>query len=320
MQRNSITHSRRPRDATKAAFFDLAVDAGWLVATRGWPDFFLQKGDRIIAVQTIPVGRRKLRQNDADLQGILSELGVPCFAWSPDLGLAEGRGKGGGEVEIIERETTARALDEFAVSLPKGKLDVGESEGTEAGAGTPAAPLEAAPPLPSRSETSSQVDAVWAVYVAVMSPRQQQVGDDERLVIRAALKVATVEELVICIRACEASDFHMKRGVHVNRKGERYKSIAKILKPRPRREETQRSRIDWWLDRANAAGVAGFPSADAAIVSQRQVEVQRGHHSDDPEMVRKANDAEAWLATHGIETVRRRADGYPVFRRVAGGE
>jgi hypothetical protein len=311
-----IAHDRRPRDATRAAFYDLAEDAGWKVATRGWPDFLLQKDDRIIAVQTIPTGRRKLRQNDAVLQGILTELGVPCFAWSPDLGLAEGRGKGGREVEIVERETTARALDHFSVSLSKRKLDTGESEGIDAGAGTPAAPLEAAPPLPSRSETSSQVDAVWGAYVAVMKPRQQQVGDDERLVIRAALKVATVEELVTCIKTCEASDFHMKRGQHVNRKGERYKSIAKILKPRPRREETQRSRIDWWLDRANAAGVAGFPSADTAIVSQRQVEVQRGHHSDDPEMVRKANDAEAWLATHGIETVRRRADGYPTFRRI----
>lgn len=318
MQRNSIKHCTRPRDTTKAAFYDLAEDAGWSVATRGWPDFFLQKGDRVIAVQAIPTGQRKLRQNDAVLQGILNELGVPCFAWSPDLGLAAGGGGFGGRgVEIIERETTARALDELSVSLPKELLDQGGSEGD---ARTPAEPLEAAPSLPSQSETSSQVDRVWAAYVAVMKPRQQQVGDDERLVIRAALKVATPEELITCIEECERSDYHMKRGQYINRKGQAYKSLAKILKPRPRREETQRSRIDWWLDRANDSGVAGFPSADHAIVSQRQVEVQRGHHSDDPEMVRKANDAEAWLATHGIETVRRRADGYPTFRRVTGDE
>jgi len=327
MQRDPITHGRRPRNSVQAAFFDLAVEAGWSVATRGWPEFFLQKDDRIICVQTIPTGRRKLRANDACLQGILNDLGVPCFAWSPDLGLATGEGGQGGEVEIVERDTTARALDEESVVIPKGIARQGGSRGGDSGADgdgatepqtASAGAPEAATLLPSRSEVSAAIDRVWAAYVAVMDPRQKQVGDDERLVIRAALKVATPEELIVCIVTCEESDYHMKRGQHANRKGGPYKSLAKILKPRPRREETQRSRIDWWLDRANSSGVAGFPSADAAIVGQRQLEVQRGHQSDDPEMVKKADDAEAWLATHGIETVRRRSDGYPTFRRVEG--
>jgi hypothetical protein len=163
------------------------------------------------------------------------------------------------------------------------------------------------------------IDDVWAAYVRVMSPRRKEAGDDDRLVIRNALKVASPQELIVCIEACNASDYHMKRGRHVERAGGKYNALSKILKPRPRREETQRSRIDWWLDRANAAGVAGFPSADDAIVGQRQVEVQRGHQSGDPEMVRKAQEAEAWLGEHGIETVRRE-DGYPTFRRTGKGD
>jgi len=160
------------------------------------------------------------------------------------------------------------------------------------------------------------IDRVWAVYVAVMNPRHKEAGEDDRLIIRAALKAGTPEELMTCIQTCEQSDFHMKRGQHAARKGGKHNALGKILKPRPRYEETQRSRIDWWLDRANPAAVAGFPSADAAIVSQRQVEVQRGHQSGDSEMVKKGEDAEAWLATHGFETVRRRSDGFPTFRRI----
>lgn len=324
MQRDSITNGRRPRNPTQAAFFDLAVEAGWLVATNGWPEFLLQQEDRIICVQTIPPGRQKFRQKDAVLQGILSDLGVPCFGWSADLGLiAGGEGGKGGGVEIVERDTTARALDENAVSLEEKSSRRRGSQGERAAA--PAAPqeaLEAAPTSPSRSETSRRIDRVWTAYVAAMKPRTTAAGEGERLIIRAALKVATPEELILCIETCAASDYHMKRGQYAGRRGGKYNALGTILKPRPRFEETQRSRIDWWLDRAeeNSSGVAGFPSADAAIVGQRQVEVQRGHRSDDPETVKKAKDAEAWLATHGIETVRREADGYPTFRRLGSDE
>jgi hypothetical protein len=184
----------------------------------------------------------------------------------------------------------------------------------------PETPADDAPASPSSSAVAADIDRVGRAYAKLMKPRFPELGDDDRVVIRHALRVATAAELIVCIAECEKSDYHMKRGEFVRRKGGKYNSLSKILKPRPRRQETQRSRIEWWLDRAESSGGAGFPSADNAIVGQRQVEVQRGHRSGDPLMVKKAEDAEAWLAQHGIETVRRRSDGFPTFRRIGSTE
>lgn len=307
---------RRPKNPAEAEFFDIADAAGWHIGTRVWPDFFLQRGDRIIAVEVDMPGR-KLRPEKARLQAILGQFGIPVCQWTPGGGLVrEGEGEGD-EGEVVGGfEDTVRALQELSVS-PK---DVGSngrgSGGTEDPFDSePAAAAEAAPAIPSRSETAELIDRVESCFVTVMKPRKTPLGSDDRLIIRNALREASPEELEICIKTCEASNYHMKRGQHVRRNGGKYNSLGKILKPRPRLGETQRSRIEWWLDRNESSGVAGFPSADAAIVGQRQVEVQRGHQSGDPEMVQKATTAEAWLKEHGIETVRD-ARGYPTFRRI----
>jgi hypothetical protein len=166
------------------------------------------------------------------------------------------------------------------------------------------------------------IDRVWAGYVELMKPRRIAAGEEERLIIRNALRACdpemAVDELVACIRACAESDYHMKRAQYSTRKGQKYNSLGKILKPRPRLGETQRSRIDWWLDRAKSTGVAGFPSADPAIVGQRQLEVRHGHESDNFEMVEKAKVAEGWLREHGIETLHAEG-GSPRFRRMGSG-
>lgn len=317
MQRDDMKQGRRPKNPVEAAFFDLAAEAGWHLTQRGWPSFFLQRGDAIICVQVEPPGRKNMRPESARLQGFLAALGVPCYRWSPDAGLAP-VGEGGLGVGVELREDAVRALEELSV-IPTSASTEGVVGGGSAQQALPGAEGES-PSSPSRSETSRAIDRVWAAYVEAMNPRKKVAGDGERLIIRKALKEGTVEELILCIKACAASDYHMKRGRHSNREGGKYNALGKILTPRPRLGETQRSRIDWWLDRANSAGAPGIPSADSAIVNQRQIEVQRGYNSDDPEMVEKAEKAQAWLAEHGIETVRRE-DGYPVFRhRGAGGE
>lgn len=91
---------------------------------------------------------------------------------------------------------------------------------------------------------------VWQTYVEVMKPKRTKLDEDTRRIISNALKVATAEECCTAIRACEASDYHMKRGTHTTRRGQRYNRIGQILKPRPQRGETQRDRIDFWLERA----------------------------------------------------------------------
>ena len=306
-----MQQGRRPRTAHEAEFFDLAADAGWLLTSRGWPDFFLQKGDRIIAVEVQPAGAQKMRPAKRRLQGILAEAGIPCAVWTPDGGLSPARGGIGGERFGVGN--TAEALEELSTQSTVASTQGGVGGGQQ----QLATPEPAA--SPSRSETSAAIDRVWAAYVMAMEPRKKVAGEGERLIIRKALREGSEEELAACIRTCAESDYHMKRGRHANRKGGKYNSIGKILSPRPRLGETQRSRIDWWLDRANSATAPGFPSADGAIVSQRQIEVQRGYRSGDPEMVKKAEEAEAWLAKHGIETVRR-SDGYPTFQRVGAGD
>lgn len=321
MQRDpEISQGRRPKNPTEAQFFDEAAEAGWTLSTRGWPDFFLKLGSTYCVVEIKPASSRKFRQEEARVLGALSEAGFPCFCWSPDAGLQRvSVGEGGLQLEVVGVEV-------------KDLLDVieGESEGKQraAGSATPA-PVEApdpdapadpspSPASPSQSQISAAVQQVGKCWVEAMNPRYKELGDDDKLVIRNALRVATAHELEVCIRTCAASDYHMKRGQYAQRKGGKYNALGQILKPKPQKGMTQRARIDWWLDRAESAGVARFPSADAAIVNQRQVEVRRGHNSSDPEMVAKAKQAKAWLTEHGIETVI--GEGGITFRRIGEGE
>lgn len=314
-----ISQGRRPKNAAEAQFFDAAVNAGWVLTKRGWPDFFLKRGEDVVAVEVKPSNSRALRREQARVLAALSAAGIPCAIWSPDGGLqAVTVGVRGLQFVVVEGQIE-KALDVIG----------GESEGNqepqlvpiEDDAPSPSSPAQPdAPVEPTAAEITVAVDRVWAVYVELMKPRFKELTDEDRLIIRNALRVATAQDVITCIRECEKSDYHMKRGEHVRRAGGKYNSPGKILKPRPRRGETQRSRIEWWLDRADSSGVAGFPSADGAIVGQRQVEVQRGHSSRDPEMVKKAQVAEEWLAQHGIETIRRRSDGFPTFRRIGSEE
>lgn len=230
-----------------------------------------------------------------------------------DASFEEGSGEG-----LLVEDIEGMSMEEIASRLRQRGITPASSAGKDDLVDQLAVALRA-----GRSKVGALVDAVWSAYVTAMKPRRTAAGEAERRIIRAALKEATVDECVTCIKACAASDYHMKRGEYIKRKGGKYNSIGKILKPRPRLGETQRSRIDWWLDKEISSGVAGFPSADPAIVRQHQLEVQRGHGSDDTDAVRKAKDAEAWLAKHGIETTKRESDGYPIFKRVdahGGGE
>ena len=103
----------------------------------------------------------------------------------------------------------------------------------------------------------SEIEQVFAHYVATMGKRGKaaELRADERKIIRDALAAAEVEELKTCITTCERSDYHMTRGVYAAggskaRTGGKYNAIGKIFKPRPRYGETQRSRVEWWLDLA----------------------------------------------------------------------
>lgn len=162
---------------------------------------------------------------------------------------------------------------------------------------------------------SKDVERVWNHYCSMPGKRVRPLPEQERKVILAALKVATADELVICINECWKSDFHMKRREHQDRPGQRYDKLTQIIKGR-QGKETTRERIDFWLERAETTGVAGsgVPSADPAVIARRKQDVQRGHRlAGDPQAVRKAQEAEAWLRKCGIVTIRGE-DGYPSFQ------
>lgn len=312
MQRDpEIFQGRRPRNATQAQFFDLAAEAGWALSTRGWPDYFLKLGNSVCCVEVKPASTRNFRPEQVRVLAALVGAGIPCFCWSPDGGLEKVTvGDKGVQLVVVDVEV-------------KELLDVieGESEGKHGEprpapvAGFPA-PADPADPLPSPAKpaTAMQIAQVEAAYIETMKPRNPLLHEDDRAIIRKALVAASPEELILAIRTCERSDYHMKRGQHLNRKGGKYNSIGKILKPRPRNGETQRSRIEWWLDRAEELGAAPIPSADPAIIQQKQLEVRRGLASNDAEMVAKAETAKTWLAERGIKTVVA-DDGSPTFER-----
>lgn len=323
MQPDEIKQGRRPQNPAEADFYDIAAAHGFLLTKRGWPDFFLTLNGKVACVEVKPADSRALKAEQQRVMQALAGAGIPCFVWSPDGGLREVTVGVGG----IEVRDSVGTLDEQLQSLVR-YLQGWGSGGSGSDAEGPAQQQvgqqgslptpEPTVSIPSPSALPA-IEEVWAFYVETMNPRHKTLGPGERQIIRSAVHEATADELKVCIRVCAESDYHMKRGQHTRRKGGKYNSLGKIMKPRPRLGETQRSRIDWWLDRDESSGVAGFPSADAAIVGQRQVEVQRGHQSGDPEMVRKATNAEAWLTKHGIETVRD-SRGYPTFQRVGKGD
>jgi hypothetical protein len=133
------------------------------------------------------------------------------------------------------------------------------------------------PTSPSvKSKTTQEIENAWATYVVKMNPRGRgrELQPDDRKILRAVLKVADLEEVERAIVECEASDFHMKREKHKNRPGGKYNSLGKIFKPRPTKGETWRSRIEWWLDRADERSSDSTPAFDVNAEAKRIREEQ----------------------------------------------
>lgn len=65
--------------------FDLATERGWDVAKRGWPDFFLQRRDEIIAVEVKGHKDEPLKVDQERIFEFLTNHGVRCYKWSPDV-------------------------------------------------------------------------------------------------------------------------------------------------------------------------------------------------------------------------------------------
>lgn len=164
----------------------------------------------------------------------------------------------------------------------------------------------------SRRLLSQQIDDVLDHYVATMSPRggRDKMGDEERRLVREALKVATALELKNAITGCTASAFHMGE----NDRRRKYNALSQIIKGK-RGGRTTREQIDFFLDIAAKSGVkSGVTSADPARVRQAKRDVLDAYEfPGDENVVERGKGAAAWLAEQGFKIVYEES-GRPSFR------
>lgn len=109
----------------------------------------------------------------------------------------------------------------------------------------------------SSSSTPTQLRAVWDHYATVMNKRREMNAED-RNIIRAALKVATIEDCKLAIDGCAASDFHMKRGNYEGRSGPKYDKLSQILRGK-RGGKTTREQIEMLAEIAKEAASDPVP-------------------------------------------------------------
>jgi hypothetical protein len=167
-----------------------------------------------------------------------------------------------------------------------------------------------------RSEKLTAVNRVWESYCITMHPRSTLLGEQERKIIGAALKVASWEECIRAIMACERSDFHMARGEYQG--GKRYNRLSQILKGKPASPrgpgKTIREQIDMFLDLAEKDGQeSGVPSVGNDNIRRAKREViDATEFPGDERIVERGQRARALLAEVGI-TVVDVVGGLPTF-------
>ena len=85
---------RSYKNPAEAQFHKAAVDAGYTVTKRGWPDFFCIRDSKICLVEVKPDSKitRKPQGLKRDQELVLRHLasfGVPCYRWTPITGFTK---------------------------------------------------------------------------------------------------------------------------------------------------------------------------------------------------------------------------------------
>lgn len=143
-------------------------------------------------------------------------------------------------------------------------------------------------------ETTAAIDAVLAHYVAVMKPRStMKFGEDDRRLVREALKVATVDELRRAIDGCSLSPFHMGQ----NDRRKKYTRLSHILKGK-QGIRTTREQIEMFLEIADGAVTQAATGIPAWV--RENLLLERDGDADNDEVRRRIEKAAAWLSDHGF--------------------
>jgi hypothetical protein len=195
------------------------------------------------AYPSVPTIARKTRLSERQVQNCLRQL--------EDEGAIRNSGRHARGMNIY----TVVMAEGGADIAPGAVLDIEGVQSTTEGvqSTTPGGELEFTRTIPTHPEEPSIEPSplfevapkpmeVWEHYVAVMRPRRAVLDDQERKIIKDALKVATVDECNRAIDGCANSPFHMGS----NDRRRKYNSISQILKGRPGRETT-RERIDYFI-------------------------------------------------------------------------
>jgi len=164
------------------------------------------------------------------------------------------------------------------------------------------------------TEVKQATDHVIAHYVAVMAPRSRTAGDfgeDDRRIVRDALKVATVGECCKAIDGCKASDFHMGQ----NDRRRKYNGLSQILKGK-RGGRTTREQIDFFIEIAKLNPDAKIASGDDARVRDAKRDVLNAHAFPGDEHAQQAgNRAAEWLTENGWRVIRDEDGARPRFEQ-----
>lgn len=83
-----LTNSKRPKNKPEGLFHDWAIQQGYLITKRGWPDFFIaiKNSGQIALIEVKPHNGRCLSRHQSVVMLALAAFGVPCFRWSPETG------------------------------------------------------------------------------------------------------------------------------------------------------------------------------------------------------------------------------------------
>ncbi len=76
----------RSQNKTERELYNILTNDGYTVVKRGWPDFACLKNGEIILIEVKPNKDTHLKTSQYKLMKALSDKGIKCFRWSPDMG------------------------------------------------------------------------------------------------------------------------------------------------------------------------------------------------------------------------------------------
>jgi hypothetical protein len=92
---------------TERTFRAKAAANGWRVSKRGWPDFILRKGARVVFVEVKTYADTALKDEQQQIAELLVAAGFEVFRWDPERGFRPIKGMKGAPFLTLNPATEA---------------------------------------------------------------------------------------------------------------------------------------------------------------------------------------------------------------------